>query len=174
MVLLIGPAGAGKSTFAARHFRPTEVISSDQCRALVSDHERNQAASSDAFRLLEQIAALRLKRRRLVVVDATNVDPLDRRPLLALARSHGAPAVAIVFDLPLELCVERATGRESRQVKRGVVRRQWESMLLHLPRLAAEPGVVAVHVLSSDAEAAATTLVRRRSKPMLRRVDTAD
>lgn len=162
LVLLVGPAGAGKSTFAARHFRDTEVVSSDRCRALVSDSERSRAASADAFRLLHQIAALRLKRRRLTVVDATNVEPYDRRPLLELAEAHGLPAVAIVFDVPLEVCLQRAGGRSDRRVAEAAVRQQWETMLLGLPGLAAEPGVAAVHMLSSGGAE-----VRRLRRPIL-------
>lgn len=152
LVLLVGPAGAGKSTFAERHFRPTEIVSSDHCRALVSDSERNQSASADAFRLLHQIAALRLKRRRLTVIDATNVEPYDRRPLLELALAQSLPAVAIVFDLPLDLCLERAGTRGSRPLREATIRKQWEAMLLGLPGLPSEPGVVAVHVLRSSSD----------------------
>jgi len=57
LVVLIGPSGSGKSTFAARHFLPTEVISSDSCRGLVSDDENDQSATSDAFDVLQFIAA---------------------------------------------------------------------------------------------------------------------
>ena len=168
LVLLVGPAGAGKSSFAARCFRPTEVVSSDRCRALVSDSERNQAATADAFRLLHEIAALRVKRRRLTVIDATNVEPLGRRPLLDLAAAHGVPAVAIVFDLPLDLCVTRANSRSSRRVRAAAIQRQWEAMLVHLPTLAAEPGLVAVHFLRSAPEVESAVVVRRRARPMLR------
>ena len=42
LVVLIGPTGSGKSTFARAHFKPTEVISSDFCRGLVADDENDQ------------------------------------------------------------------------------------------------------------------------------------
>src|SRR5579864_206528 len=73
LVVLIGASGSGKSTFARKHFRPTEVISSDYCRALVADDENDQAATNDAFDVLHFIAAKRLAAGRLTVVDATNV-----------------------------------------------------------------------------------------------------
>ena len=73
LVLLVGPAGCGKSTFARRHFRPTEVVSSDFFRGLVCDDENNQAASRDAFELLHEVVARRLAWRRFTVVDATNL-----------------------------------------------------------------------------------------------------
>ncbi|HYG57058.1 MAG TPA: AAA family ATPase, partial [Symbiobacteriaceae bacterium] len=86
LVVLMGASGSGKSTFARKHFLPTEVLSSDACRALVSDDENNQAASGDAFEVLHLIAAKRLSRGLLTVVDATNVQPEARKPLLRLAR----------------------------------------------------------------------------------------
>src|SRR5215213_7847890 len=88
LVVLIGPSGSGKSTFARKHFRPTEVLSSDYCRGLVSDNENDQAATKDAFEVLQFIAAKRLAAGRLTVIDATNTQPEARKPLVALAREY--------------------------------------------------------------------------------------
>src|SRR5438128_1153851 len=107
LVVLVGPAGAGKSTFAAATFKPTEVISSDFCRALVADDETDQSATAAAFQVLHLIARLRLRRRKLTVVDAVNSRPGDRAPLLELAREHDCAAVAVVFDVPEEVCAAR-------------------------------------------------------------------
>src|SRR5690606_3815619 len=96
LVVLVGPSGAGKSTFARRHFGPFEVLSSDYCRGLVSDDENDQSATNDAFEILHYIAAKRLRRGKLTVVDATNVQPEARRPLVALeAGDDGAPAYVV-------------------------------------------------------------------------------
>ena len=97
LVVLIGPSGCGKSTFARNHFKPTEVISSDFCRGLVSDDENNQAATKDAFEVLHFIAAKRLAAGKLTVIDATNVQPEARKPLVELARSYHTIPVAIVL-----------------------------------------------------------------------------
>ena len=94
LVLLIGVSGAGKSTFGRKHFRPTEVISSDFCRGLVADDENDQAATPQAFQLLRYIVGLRLAAGRLTVVDATNVEPEARRALLAVAKEHDVPVVS--------------------------------------------------------------------------------
>ena len=51
LVVLIGPSGSGKSTFAHTHFKPTAVLSSDGCRALVSDDENSQAATAISARM---------------------------------------------------------------------------------------------------------------------------
>lgn len=123
LVVLVGAAACGKSTFAARHFRPTQVVSSDYCRALVSDDENNQAASRDAFDVAHLIIAKRLHRGRLTVVDATNASPAARKPLIRMAETHGLPAVAIVFDLPEDVCVERNAGRPRRGITRAVIHR---------------------------------------------------
>ena len=104
VVVLIGPSGSGKSTFAAKHFLPTEVLSSDACRAWVSDDETSQAATPDAFDVLHYIAGKRLARGNLTVVDATSVRREDRKPLVTLAREYHALPVAIVFNLPVRLC----------------------------------------------------------------------
>ncbi len=86
LVMLVGVSGSGKSSFAARHFRATEVLSSDACRGLVSDDENDQAATAAAFDVLHHLAAKRLEVGRLTVVDATNVLPEARKPLVALAK----------------------------------------------------------------------------------------
>src|SRR2546428_734743 len=104
LLVLIGPSGSGKSTFARKHFLPTEVLSSDACRALVSDAENNQAVTNDAFDVLHFIAGKRLALGRLTVIDATNVQPEARKPLVALARQHHCLPVAIVLNLPEKIC----------------------------------------------------------------------
>lgn len=114
LVLLVGASGAGKSTFAARHFRPTEIVSSDTCRALVSDDEADQSASAVAFELVHLITGKRLAARRLTVIDATNLKVRDRKPLLALARRFHVPVVTFVFLLDAATCVARNRERGAR------------------------------------------------------------
>jgi len=94
LVVLVGPSGSGKSTFARRHFRPTEILSSDSCRAMVSDDENDQSVTKDAFEVLRFVAGKRLALGRLTVIDATNVQPEARRPLVELARREGWPVLA--------------------------------------------------------------------------------
>src|SRR5437868_1455571 len=114
LVVLIGPSGSGKSTFARKHFRPTEVLSSDACRALVSDDENDQAVTNEAFQVLHFVAARRLALGRLTVVDATNVQPEARRPLVELARQYHCLPVAVVLNLPERVCQERNRSRDER------------------------------------------------------------
>src|ERR1700761_6507878 len=124
LVVLIGASGSGKSTFARRHFRPTEILSSDACRGMVGDDENDQAVTPDAFELLHFIAAKRLALGRLTVIDATNVQPESREPLIQLARQYHVLPVAIVLNLPEKLCQERNRSRDERNFGPHVVRQQ--------------------------------------------------
>ncbi|MBX6343167.1 MAG: AAA family ATPase, partial [Thermomicrobiaceae bacterium] len=169
LVALVGPSGAGKSTFARRHFRPTEVLSSDACRALVSDDENNQAATKDAFDVLHYIADKRLAAGRLTVVDATNVQPEARRPLLLLARRHYVQPVAIVFNLPEALLLERARLRTDRRLDERVIHRHVERLQRSLHQLHRE-GFRPIYVLSSVEEIEAAE-IRRQPLRVNRRWD---
>ncbi len=128
LVVLIGVAGSGKSTFATGAFRATEILSSDSFRGMVSDDEGNQDASDDAFALLHLILEKRLRRGKLCVVDATNVRPDYRARLLDAARTFGRPAVAIVFDTPEKICVARSASRAARVVSAQVIRVQSKAL----------------------------------------------
>ena len=127
-VILVGPSGAGKSTFARKHFLPTEVLSSDACRAMISDSENDQNVTDQAFELLHFIARQRLARGRLTVVDATNVQPEARKPLIQLGREYHCLPVAIVFDLPEKVCEQRNRGRRDRSFGAHVVRQQMSQL----------------------------------------------
>ena len=161
LVLLIGVTGSGKSAFARTHFKPTEVISSDFCRGLVSDDENDQSATADAFEVLRFIAGKRLAAGRLTVIDATNVQPEARRELVMLAREHDVLPTAIVLDLPEKLCAERNAGRPDRDFGPHVLRRQRGQLRRGLRGLARE-GFRAVHVLHTPEEVAAASITRTR------------
>ena len=150
-VVLVGPSGCGKSTFARRHFKPTEVISSDYCRGLVSDDENDQAATKDAFEVLHYIAAKRLARAKLTVVDATNVQPEARKPLVALAREYHVIPVAIVLNLPTRLCEDRNRERPDRNFGPHVIRQQSQSLRRSMRNLRRE-GFRHIFELSSPEE----------------------
>lgn len=128
LVVLIGPAGSGKSTFAARHFHPSEVLSSDGYRALIAGDEADQTATHAAFGRLHRELVHRLTAGRLTVVDATNLEPGARRALLTRSSGAGMAAVAIVFDLPEAVVLARNAARTGRVVDEAIVRQ-------HLARL---------------------------------------
>ena len=129
LVVLVGAAGSGKSTFAARHFAPDEVLSSDAFRALISGDPANQAATKPAFKALHRAVVSRLRSRRLTVIDATNVQPHARRSLVARAAEAGVPVVAIVLDLPAEVVLARNAARPgAAAVPEPAVRAQLEAL----------------------------------------------
>ena len=162
LVLLIGIAASGKSTFAERHFAPTEVLSSDALRALIADDPSTQGATDDAFDLLHRLLAMRLRRGRLTVVDATNVEEWARRELLGVARLHRRSAVAIVLDVPLPIALERNALRAAPRPSPAALRRQHRWLTDALPSLAHE-GFTAIHVLRSVDEIDGVRLERRPS-----------
>ena len=151
LVLLIGAAGSGKSTFARKHFKGTEIVSSDGLRAAVSDDESDQSASADAFEVLRLITGKRLGRGRLTVIDATSVQREARRSLLELAALNRRPGIAIVLHLPLEICLARLQSRGSRLVPAEVVEKQTVDLAASLPGLAAE-GFKQVYLLENTGD----------------------
>ncbi|MEW4488138.1 polynucleotide kinase-phosphatase [Thalassoglobus sp. JC818] len=159
LVVLIGPSGSGKSTFARKHFLPTEVLSSDYCRGLVSDDENNQAATNDAFDVLHYIAAKRLTRGLLTVIDATNVQPEARRPLVQLARKQHCLPVAIVLNPPEKVCHERNRDRDDRQFGPHVIRQQRSQLRRSIKKLKRE-GFRHIFAMDSVEEIDSATIER--------------
>ena len=159
MVVLIGASGSGKSTFAGRHFKPTEVVSSDACRGVVDDDENSLPATPDAFALVHFIAETRLRRRKLVVIDATNVRREDRAGLVAIAKRHHALCVALILDPGEDICHERNRARPDRQFGPNVVRNQTASLRRNLRSIAKE-GFRYVHELRSPDEVDEVEIVR--------------
>lgn len=164
LVLLVGIAGCGKSTFARRHFAPTEIVSSDELRAMVADDPTDQRASGDAFKLLKIVLDMRCKRRLTTVVDATNLERRARKPYLRTAEERGVAPVAIVLDVPLELCLSRDAERSERYVGEAVLRRQYADLERTREQLPDE-GYAAIHVLSSAEEMDAVEIEREATSP---------
>ncbi len=151
LVLLIGVSGSGKSTFAKKHFASYEIVSSDQCRAIVGNDENSLTATDDAFELLHYIIEKRLKNGLLTVVDATNVRQESRRSLIALAKRFHCLPVAVVLDLPEKTCLERNQNRPDRNFGNHVVRQQRSTLKRSLKRLKNE-GFKRTIFLSSEEE----------------------
>jgi predicted kinase len=147
-VLLVGASGCGKSTWAAGRFEPHEVLSSDAFRAVVAGDPADQSATADAFRLLHAAARARLRRGLLTVIDATNLTTSARGSLLRLARAAGRPAVAVVFDVPLERCLANNARRPDRQVPEAVVRRH-VGQLARTRAALVDEGYAAIHVVGA-------------------------
>jgi protein phosphatase len=159
LVVLIGASGSGKSTFAARHFAPTEILSSDHYRAVVSDDASDQGATQDAFAVLHHVAAVRLRRGKLTVIDATNVKPQDRAQYIEMAKQHDVLPVAIVLNLDERISQARNEGRPDRQFGAHVVRNHVTNLRRSLRGLAKE-GFRYVTILNSPEEIDAVRIDR--------------
>ena len=158
-VVLVGASGSGKSTFARRHFKGTEIVSSDACRGMLGDDENDQTVTKPAFELAHKILSLRLDLGRLTVFDATNVQSSARKPLVEIARANHVIPVAIVFDLPREIAYARNAGRPDREFGPHVISRQTRDLRNALRTLRKE-GFRHVHVLSSPEAVEAVEIVR--------------
>ncbi|MGH9581314.1 MAG: AAA family ATPase [Bryobacteraceae bacterium] len=161
LVLLIGAAGSGKSTFAQRHFRGTEILSSDRCRALVCGDPNDQSATRPAFEVLRCILFRRLRMRRLTVIDATNVRSKARKSLLKMARYYEIPAVGIVLNLAEHICVERNLCRKERCVPPHAIWTQSADLRRSLVQLPRE-GFRVLWILNSPEEVDAVRIERLR------------
>ena len=161
LVLLIGASSAGKSAFARKHFKPTEILSSDFCRGLVSDNENDMDATEAAFDVLHYIADKRLAARRLVVVDATNLKPEDRKPFLNLAREYHVLPIAIVLEPPQNVCTARNQARPDRHLPRSVIRGHIQQLRRSVGRLGKE-GFRYIYRLRSEEEIDSVRIERQR------------
>jgi protein phosphatase len=170
LILLIGASGSGKSTWARKNFLPTEIVSSDACRAMLSDDENNQSVTPEAFRLLHFIVEERLRLGRLTVVDATNVQKESRQPLIALARKYHVLPAAIVFKISERICFDRNQQRTDRTIPPYVLRQQGMHLRRSLGHLK-EEGFAKAHVFDS-VEALDNLIIKRVPLWCDRRNDT--
>lgn len=157
---MIGASGSGKSSFAEKYFNRHEVVSSDVCRGMVSNDENSLEATDDAFALLHYLVGLRLKRGLLTVVDATNVQGYARKQLIALAREYHVLSVAIVLNLPVEVCEARNANRADRNFGKHVIRQHAQQLRKSLRGLRKE-GFQQVTVLHSEQEIDGVTGISR-------------
>ncbi|WP_299458269.1 polynucleotide kinase-phosphatase [uncultured Microscilla sp.] len=160
LVLLVGASGSGKSTFARQHFAQYEVVSSDECRAMVSNNENSKDATNDAFDLLYYMVGKRLKRGLLTVVDATNVQASSRKGLVALAREYHVLPVVIVLELSQKVCEARNRARADRDFGGHVVRQQLQQLKKSIKGLKRE-GFRKIYRLKSPEEVASVTSIGR-------------
>ncbi len=166
LVVLVGAAGSGKSTWATAHYRAAEVVSSDALREVVGTGPADLDASADAFDLLDRILAARARRGLTVVVDTLGLDPARRAAYRAVARDHGLAAVAVVLETPAAVCRERNTARD-RPVPAAVLTAQMRRMRTVRTELDLE-GWDAVHVVDGPGEpgaAAPTTVAPAATAP---------
>lgn len=160
LVVLVGVSGSGKSTFARKHFKPTEILSSDYFRALISDDENDQTVTTDAFEILHLILTKRLAVRRLTVIDATNVESKHRGTLINLAEQFGISAVAIVFNFAEKVLLERRANRTDRHFDVEVLYSQLDKLYEEFESLK-EEGFKEITQLRTPEEVDAVTIERK-------------
>ena len=156
--LRLRPAAANQPG-SARHFSPTQIVSSDDCRALVSDDAANQSATPQAFQLMNFVIEKRLELQRLTVTDATNLNREDRKPLLRIARRFNFHSALIVFTIPIEVCLTRNSKRD-RVVPRQAIASQY-SLLQATLRTVDSEGFDFTYVLDDEAQSAARVTIGR-------------
>lgn len=160
LVVLVGAAGSGKSWWAHTHFRDTQVVSSDRCRALVADDEADQSVNRQAFAVFYTLIRQRLSLARLTVADSTGLEAFSRARLLSIAAEYARPAHAVVFDVPLERALAQNRGR-SRRVPEDVLTRHAEQVeLLVRSGVLQQEGFASVHRIATAAGEAPVRLVR--------------
>ncbi|CAB1055890.1 Putative phosphatase [Olavius sp. associated proteobacterium Delta 1] len=159
LVVMIGPSGSGKSTFASKYFLPTEIVSSDSCRGMISDDENDQTITSEAFDLVHTIIRKRLALGRLTVVDATNVQREARKPLVSIARKYHCLPVAIIFDFPEKICKARNQQRKDRNFGPHVIRQQRSQLRRSIKGLKRE-GFRHIFTIDSEEKANTVTIAR--------------
>ena len=160
IVVLCGPAACGKSTFAQKHFRPTQILSSDWARALICDDERDQRFNTQAFALVHFLVEQRLTLNRLCVVDSTALAGQARKDLLSLARRCQVPTTLLLFNVPLEVCVGRDERRE-RSLGRSVLDHQYKAFELVKAAVRHEAFDQVVELLDGDLENARIEILFR-------------
>lgn len=164
LVVLVGPAGSGKSHWAAARYRAAEVVSSDALRGVVGSGTADLDATDDAFAVLDLVVRARLSRGLTTVVDTLGLDDDRRRGYLALAREHGVPAVVVLVATPEALC-RRRNGARDRPVPAPALARQVRRTREVADSVRAE-GWDVVHAVDGSAAApapvAATTTERAR------------
>jgi len=159
LVVLIGAAGSGKSTFASRHFPAAAVVSSDAIRKAKRASGWSKRRN-DVFDDLRAQADARLAEGSLTVLDATNVDWMRRSELIRSARTNGRTAVALVFAIPVEASLLQNRARQD-AVSASTIRRQAAAIERDLDRLDLE-GFSVVQVFRSNAEADAVQVEIKR------------
>ena len=152
LIILCGPSSSGKSTFAKNNFLPTEVISSDYCRAMLSDNENDLTVTKEAFELLHFIVAQRLKLNKRVVVDATNIQVDGRKKLFALAKKHHVLTTIIAFDMPSDLIKKRHRNRTDRNFSEQILWKQFQQFKSSLRQFKKE-GFKSITVLKGEDQA---------------------
>lgn len=160
LLVLVGPAGSGKTSFAEKHFDPTQTVSSDQCRAFVSDDPTRLEVSREAFDVMMNIMRHRLRLGKTTVADSTALNPQIRRQFIKLAKKHRRPVIAVLFDVSRDRCLENNESRD-REVPEKAIYNHHERFQEQKERIQEEESFDEVFVV--DEETVDDVIVRMRN-----------
>ena len=160
LVVLLGAAGSGKTTFARRHFQEEEILSREKFQRMVSGNDRSPKAIQDASETLEYIIQKRLQNKLLTVVDGAHVSEATRKAFRILAKKNHVALVGIWLDLPREIISERNASRGDKAISSGHLSKQLAELAQSEHRFKTE-GFNTVHRLTSVEDLAQTEIKRR-------------
>jgi len=132
LVIPIGPAGCGKSTYRMKNYSKYTLICPDLIRFKILDSENTKIYFDYEFesQVWKQVYILfdeAIKCGYNIYFDATNLTQKRRYPLVCRALRKGYKIHMIYFNIPLEVALERNTKRE-RKVPDEVIKEQFEKL----------------------------------------------
>lgn len=133
LIMMIGPAASGKSTWAQRLKAETDeefiILSSDAIRKEIYGDEAIQKDPKKIFDLLHARARYYLLKGNNVIYDATNLLFKNRMAFLNYIKDIDCEKTAYIVVVPYEVCVGQNMTRE-RQVPESVIYRHFTQIQL--------------------------------------------
>ena len=114
LIVLVGITGAGKSTFADDYLSKnpdTVYLSSDKIRGIIGKDESDQTVTPQVFSIIKREVDKNLKDGKTVMVDATSLNPKERRDYLDAADKYGVDAIAYTFERSREQLIKNQEKR---------------------------------------------------------------
>jgi predicted kinase len=142
LVVLVGPPGSGKSTWARRNRGGVVHVSQDDLIDAITPGGFNHVYRPIYRHAEDAVARAALRTGQTVIVDRTNRTRAHRERWVQLAREESCPALAVVMSTPIELCRQRNAQREG---PRRVSDERIERMFAAFEPVSPDEGFLAVH-----------------------------
>lgn len=111
IIMLKGLPASGKTTWAKQqpgHKR----VNKDDLRAMLDCSEHSKENEQFVLKVRNFIVEEAMRCNLPVIVDDTNIMPYHEETLREIAKKHNAPFEVKIFDVPIEVCIERDSKRE--------------------------------------------------------------